>query len=362
MAFIMECIRKMAKIVVFGSEGSLMQSVIPKLIAEGHTVFGIDNLFRYGFRHESAKGLDYTYINEDLAESPYEQETLFHITTADYIIQAAARIFGIGGFNAYEADILSYDVAIQHLLLSTLAFSTGTPRPHVIYISSSMVYETCPTIDGGVYEDMVDLFPAPRTAYGLSKYVGERMLKHYSKQYGIPYTIWRPFNIITPHEPADKTEIGISHVFADFIENIVIQKKNPVPIIGDGDQIRCFTWIEDVASGIADNLENPATINETFNLGNYEPTRMVNLAHIIQYSAMRHGILPKDSDVLTFHTVKEYKDDVKIRIPNVEKALRCLDWKSTKNTYQSVDECVKFLLTKPDQPAIINDKLGEATL
>lgn len=338
----------MAKVLVFGSEGSLMQSVIPKLLAAGHEVIGIDNLFRYGERRESAKKLDYQYFNIDLSE-PYDRAMRAFIRDADYIIQAAARIFGIGGFNQFEADILSYDVNIQHNLLSSIVdefYFQSRPTPHVIYISSSMVYETCPTPrdPDGVTEDMIDDYPAPRTAYGLSKYVGERMLKHYNKQYGIPYTIWRPFNIITPHEPADKNDIGVSHVFADFIENIVIQKKNPLPIIGDGEQIRCFTWIEDVASGIADNLENPKAINEAFNLGNsHDYITMRRLALEIKKAANYYGI--GDDKPLEFETVKTFKDDVRIRIPNCEKAERILGWKSTKSTDESIHECVKHLLT-----------------
>jgi nucleoside-diphosphate-sugar epimerase len=331
-----------------------MQSVIPKLLAAGHTVVGIDNLFRYGARRESAKKLPYEYVDQDLSVG-YDTYMKSLVIKADYIIQAAARIYGIGGFNEFEADILSYDVNIQHNLLSYLGFMAGLKNartfapqspiniPHVIYISSSMVYETCPYVEGGSYEDQVEEFPAPKTAYGLSKYVGERMLKHYNKQYGIPYTIWRPFNIITPHEPADKTDIGVSHVFADFIENIIVQKKNPLPIIGDGSQIRCFTWIEDVASGIADNLENPKTVNETFNLGSTDAYTMRMLAKAIKVAAHHYGI--SDDKPLEFETVKTFKDDVLIRIPNVEKAKNILGWKSTKSAYESVTECVKHLLT-----------------
>ena len=40
----------MSKILVTGSEGSLMQAVIPKLLAKGHVVIGVDNLARYGER------------------------------------------------------------------------------------------------------------------------------------------------------------------------------------------------------------------------------------------------------------------------------------------------------------------------
>jgi len=335
----------MAKVLVFGSEGSLMQSVIPKLLAAGHEVIGLDNLFRYGERRASAKALNYIYKNVDLSQ-PYDNNMKTRIRQADIIIQAAARIFGVGGFNQYEADILSYDVNIQHNLLTNIVDEfqfQSRPKPHVVYISSSMVYETCPYVEGGSYEDQVEEFPAPKTAYGLSKYVGERMLKHYNKQYGIPYTIWRPFNIITPHEPADKNDIGVSHVFADFIENIIIQKKNPLPIIGDGTQIRCFTWIEDVASGIADNLENPKTINETFNLGNTDAYTMRMLATAIKKAAHHYGI--SDDKPLEFETVKTFKDDVLIRIPNSDKAKNVLGWKSTKGAYESVEECVKHLLT-----------------
>lgn len=339
----------MAKVLVFGSEGSLMQSVIPKLLAAGHSVVGIDNLFRYGERRKSATEMNYKYFNEDLSVPyvAYDEDLLMELSSADYVIQAAARIYGVGGFNEFEADILSFDVNIQHNLLSYIAdglsvADMGYKIPHVIYISSSMVYETCPYVEGGSYEDQVEEFPAPKTAYGLSKYVGERMLKHYHKQYDIPYTIWRPFNIITPHEPADKSEIGISHVFADFIENIVIQKKNPLPIIGDGTQIRCFTWIEDVASGIADNLENPKTINETFNLGNTDAYTMRMLAKAIKKAAHHYGIA--DDKPLEFETVKTFKDDVAIRIPNVDKAEKVLGWKPTKGAYESVEECIKHLL------------------
>lgn len=337
----------MAKVLVFGSEGSLMQSVIPKLLAAGHEVIGFDNLFRYGERRESAKKLDYRYFNTDLSE-PYDDDMRAFIRDADYIIQAAARIFGVGGFNQFEADILSYDVNIQHNLLTSIVEEfkfQSRPKPHVVYISSSMVYETCPTPDGGVGETDVEHYPAPRTAYGLSKYVGERMLKHYTKQYGIPYTIWRPFNIITPHEPADKNDIGVSHVFADFIENIVVRKMNPLPIIGDGEQIRCFTWIEDVASGIADNLGHHNTLNQAFNLGNTEAWSMKDLARMIYFAAQYEGVISKDAPPLEFVTVKEFLNDVRIRIPNCDKAHMLLNWKAKKKTVESVNECVKHLLT-----------------
>ena len=92
-----------------------------------------------------------------------------------------------------------------------------------------MVYENCPQdINSPVIEDMIDNYPAPYTDYGLSKFVGERVSKAYFKQHGLKYTIWRPFNIITPYEKSESNDIGISHVFADYIKNIwnIVNRKN----------------------------------------------------------------------------------------------------------------------------------------
>ncbi len=331
-------------ILVLGSEGSLMQSVIPKLLKQGHEVVGVDNLFRYGERRESAKLLSYKYVDYDLAK-PWED--CFDIPERpDIIIQAAARIFGVAGFHKYESDILNFDLQIQQNAIRHALHWIGAKRPHIVYISSSMVYETCGDIDGGVTEDLPEKFPPCKTGYGLSKYVGERMIQAAHDQYGLNYTIWRPFNIITPHEPADKQEIGISHVFADFIENIVIQQKNPLPIIGDGAQIRCFTWIEDISDAIADNLNNPNAKNQTFNLGNPEPLTMMALANIIYNLGRALGLMPDTNLNLQFVTVKEYVDDVRVRIPNVDKARRTLLWEPTKNTNDSVLACLQFLLDK----------------
>ena len=314
------------KILVCGSEGSLMQAVIPKLIAQGHKVVGADSLMRYGVQH--GKGYWFHQIdlaNRNLTDAMIEQEK------PDYIIQAAARIYGVGGFNKYCADILGEDITLHNNVLKA-AVKNNVKR--VIYISSSMVYENCPQDMGEpVFEAMVDRFPAPYTEYGLSKFTGERLSIAFAKQYGLDYTIWRPFNIITPHEKVNNQDLGVSHVFADFIENIVVKKMNPLPIIGDGSQVRCFTWIDEVAEAIAAHSFRDATKNEIYNLGNPEPITMKQLAEIIYKEAGLDG-------ELKFETVANYKNDVMVRIPNVNKAKQFLNWEAKKKVTESIRECL----------------------
>lgn len=308
-----------------------MQSVIPKLIAQGHKVVGADSLMRYGVQH--GKGYWFHQIdlaNRNLTDAMIEQEK------PDYIIQAAARIYGVGGFNKYCADILGEDVTLHNNVLKA-AVKNNVKR--VIYISSSMVYENCPQdVNAPVFENMLDSYPAPHTEYGLSKFTGERLSIAFAKQYGLDYTIWRPFNIITPHEKVNNQDLGVSHVFADFIENIVVKKLQPLPIIGDGSQIRCFTWIDEVANAIADHSFSEKTKNEIFNLGNQEPISMIELAALIHLVASEKGLIT--SDGLLTETVANYKNDVLVRIPDVSKAKEVLNWEAKIKVADSIRRCL----------------------
>jgi nucleoside-diphosphate-sugar epimerase len=317
------------KILVTGSEGSLMQAVIPHLLRSGHEVIGVDNFFRYG-RIERERA--YRLIEGDLADEAFVKR----IMTKDIegVIQGAARIFGVSGFHAYPADILGRDVTLHQNILWA-AKELGSIR-RVVFISSSMVYERCETVPSA--EEDVDDMRIPFTDYGLSKLVGERLSRAFQRQFGMDFTVWRPFNIITPFERAE-AEPGFSHVFADFIERLIIKQEHPLKVIGDGEQVRCFTWIDDIASAIAKYSFDERTRNETFNLGNPEPTKMKELARMIFEIAQEKGAIPKGRD-LTFTHLPTFADDVRIRVPSVKKAEKLLGWTPQVRTRESVIRCV----------------------
>lgn len=308
-----------------------MQEVIPLLMANGHQVTGIDNFARYG---EIERERTYEFIRGDLTEPEFVDKV---IRDADAVIQAAALIYGVGGFNKYRADILSKDINLHQNIMYAM-LRNGIKK--MVYISSSMVYERC--VVHPSKEEHVDESLIPATDYGLSKLVGERVTRAFNAQYDIGYTIWRPFNIITPHEVGE-SDLGMSHVFADYIKNIVDEKRTELPIIGDGEQIRCFTWIGDVARGIADFSFAPAAENETFNLGNPEPISMKELAGIIYDGARQKNLVEGNGDGLTFRTEKNFPGDVRVRIPDVSKAKEILGWEPTLKVRESVDRCLESI-------------------
>lgn len=315
---------------ITGSEGSLMQRVIPRLLTKGHQITGVDNLYRYGAKSALADR-DYRFVQQDLTD---REATMALCQDHDIVFLAAAKIYGVGGFNHYCADIISDDTAIQGNVLQ------GCVKYHVsrvIYISSSMVYETCvQNTDQPVGEDLVNDCVMPRTDYGLTKLLGERMCQSFKTQHGLDYTIWRPFNIITPHETS-MAEQGFSHVFADFINNIVIKRLNPLPILGDGEQIRCFTWIDDIADIIVDHSFSNATVNQAYNVCNVEPVSMKALAQRIYAKAGMSG-------KLQFQTARQYANDVRVRIPDISRLKAIVGGRPFQDLDTSLDLCLaKYL-------------------
>jgi len=318
------------KIVITGSEGSLMQSVIPRLLSHGHEIVGFDNLYRWGVKSDLA-GKDYEFHQQDLLD----QDAVIKLTQgADVIFHAAAKIYGVLGLLHYRADILGDDTSVCRNVLQACRVN-GINR--VVYMSSSMVYDSCvQDINIPLTEEMTDTCPLPKTDYGLGKIVCERMIEAFHQQYGIDYTIWRPFNIVSPHEQSMK-EIGFSHVLPDLVNHIVIKKMNPIPIIGDGEQIRCFTWIDDVSNIISKYSFSEDSKNQIFNICNVQPTRMKEAAKII------YSLMGNNPDDLKFQTSTDYLHDVKVRVPSIDKLQKFLGPFEFVPTKESIRRCIQHL-------------------
>lgn len=308
-----------------------MRAVVPLLVEHGHDVRGVDNFGRYG-RQAPPDGIE--FLEGDVTDASTVRRALDGV---DGVIQAAAQIYGVAGFHRVPADILQRDTMLHGLLLRE-AVNRGIRR--VVYISSSMVYERQQDLAREV--DVPNML-VPRTDYGLSKLMGERLSQAFSAQYGLDYTIWRPFNIIGLHESAAGYDPGVCHVFADFIQRIVHERQNPMLVLGAGRQVRCFTWIGDVASAIAAWSFAEETRNEDFNLGNPEPVTMTELAerifdlyHLLSRQQLRRP--------LGFRHAPAPADDVQVRIPDVAKARQKLGWVPRVELDEMLRRCVEAAL------------------
>lgn len=315
------------KLLITGSEGRVISATIPHLLEAGHEIIGVDTCEKWGVRSVLH---DYRFVQADASDSATMRPLLQGV---DGVIQAAATLFGVVGFHRRCADVLAHDMAVHQ---NVLRMSVGTGVGRVVYISSSMVYEMCHTEP--YLEESVDDAVAPRTEYGLSKLVGERLSRAYWKQYALPFTIWRPFNVIDPNEVGTDDQ-GVSHVFADFIYRLIEQQQNPLEVLGDGRQIRSFVHIREISDAIARFSFDDRTHNQTYNLGRNEPVTVIELAQMIYRKACARGLIRKPG-ALEFRSLEVPATDVRRRVGCFSKAQKELNWNSTISLDQAIDDCL----------------------
>jgi len=171
--------------------------------------------------------------------------------------------------------------------------------------------------------------PPPSSTYGFQKLATEYYAQGAWEQYKLPYTIIRPFNCVGIGERRALSEkevlsgnvrLAMSHVVPDLIQK-VLKKQDPLHILGDGSQVRHYTYGGDLAHGIRLCVERPEAVNEEFNLSTEASTTVLELAQMI-WEKIRPG------EPFRYVSDPPYAYDVQKRIPNVEKARRLLGFQA----------------------------------
>lgn len=333
------------KLLVCGSEGRIMAATIPRLQRDGHEVIGVDTCEKWG-DDALASRRTYRFVRGNCADPEVLRPLLRGV---DGVIQAAATLFGVMGFHRRAADILSNDLNAHQDVLRLCA-EAGVGR--VVYMSSSMVYE-CAESEPYREED-TEHIRVPRTDYGLSKLVGERLSIAFQKQYQLPYTIWRPFNVIDANEEGSD-DAGVSHVFSDILHRLVGHQQNPLEILGDGGQVRSFIHIGEVAEVIAKFSFAEATANQVFNIGRSECVTVRELASRLYAIASSEGMID-DPKPLQFQPRPVAETDVRRRVGSFEKAAQVLKWQSRVSLDECLRECVHAYKSRHRQLGTSGDR------
>jgi nucleoside-diphosphate-sugar epimerase len=200
----------------------------------------------------------------------------------------------------------------------------------IIYTSSSIVYEQ--QTEFPTMEKSVDSSPPPRSAYGMSKLAGEYLCKAFNQQFGLKYTILRPFNVYGPKELPDPE---YAHVIPQLVKK-VLSGQYPVEIYGTGEQTRTFTHGRDVASAFLVSMKNVNAFNETFNVAGNEEKSIKEVLTLIW------KMLPQTRSLM-IKNLPAYSHDVKRRFPSIEKICKKLNWKPQISFEDGLYETVKWL-------------------
>ncbi len=338
----------MSRVLVSGAAGFIGGYVVEELLGRGHTVVGVDNFSKYGRVAKSFDG----HCNYQLVEGDCRDVTLMTnlLSGCDHFIAGAALIGGISYFHTYAYDLLAANERITAASCdAAIAAHRAGRLQKVTYMSSSMVFESATSWPS--YEGQQRDCPPPKSSYGFQKLAVEYFARAAWDQYELPFTIVRPFNCVGIGEGralgdvevlSGNVKLAMSHVVPDLVQK-VLKGQDPLHILGDGSQIRHYTYGGDLAKGIVTAMEHPAARNDDFNLSTATSTTVLELAELIWRKV--NGLSGRSGHDAPFRYVSDdpFEHDVQRRVPDTAKAKDVLGFEATTPLDVILDEVIPWI-------------------
>lgn len=236
----------MANIFISGIAGFLGSHLADAFIAQGHHVIGIDNLTG-GYRDNVPEKAEFYACDcNDLAT------VMACMEDSDVVYHCAAA--------AYEGlSIFSPHFVTRNIVTATSAMISAAVRNRVkrfINLSSMSRYGS------NAVPFTEDMLPSPQDPYGIGKWASELLVRNLAEVHGMEWVIAVPHNIIGPRQKYDDPYRNVASIFI----NLMLQGRQPF-VYGDGEQMRCFSFISDVVAPLVRMATDAACVSQVINVG-----------------------------------------------------------------------------------------------
>lgn len=296
------------KILVTGGSGFIGSYLVRHLLEQGHEVKVVD-LKKPHIEHKSLEFINKSIIDE-LAEDIKGCDVVYHF----------AAMLGVDNSDNKPLETMRINLEGS---VNVFKSAVEADVKRMVYASSSEVYGEPRELP--IREDSVK---GPVSAYGVSKLAAEIYAKAYNHDFGTDIKIVRFFNVYGPGQ-------SNNFVIPIFI-NDALQNK-PLRVFGEGNQTRCFTYVEDIADGVFKVLEKGKT-GEAYNIGNNKPTTILELAQITK------EITGSKSEVIKsgFGKNTRLKErEIEYRVPDISK-MKALGWEPKTTVSEGIRKILEM--------------------
>lgn len=254
------------KVLITGGAGFVGSHLADAFIARGDEVFVLDLGSVKKVRHLMGNSA-FHYIHD----SVFNLEILEGLIAKCDLVYHLAAVVGVEYYVGDPYEVLNVNVnGTQNVL--KLAFKH---QKKVVFSSTSEVYGRNPKVPWHEDDDRVLGSPRiDRWCYSTSKAVGEHFCFAYHRM-GLPVTITRYFNVYGPR--LDQLDVG--RIITIFMGQVL--RHEPLTVIGNGTQTRCFTYIDDAVRATIAAGTAPGTDGQAFNIGTAVETSILDLAKLM---------------------------------------------------------------------------------
>ena len=308
---------KNKKIFITGVAGFLGSHLADAFIKRGYSVAGCDSLIG-GYLDNVPSEVEFhqydcTFLN-----------SMMKITKdADVVYHCAATAYE--GLSVFSPHLITKNIVEASVSVMTSAIQNRVKR--FVFCSSMARYGENKV---PFTEDMV---PAPKDPYGIGKYAVELILRNLAEVHGMQYVIAVPHNIIGPRQKYDDPYRNVAAIMI----NLMLQGRQPI-IYGDGEQKRCFSFVQDDVKILEKLALEDNVAGEIINIGPDEEFVTINqLAKTI-------------ASLLNFNLDPVYvpgrPQEVRLANCSADKARKLLGYKTEYTLEKGLGEMINYIKSR----------------
>jgi len=269
-------------ILITGTAGFIGFHAAKRLLAEGHSVIGVDNLNDYyNPMLKQARLADlrrsalFSFHKLDISEKGVLERAL-RTTYITHILHLAAQAgvrYSLENPHSYiQANVMGH--------LNVLEFARRRKKiDHLVYSSSSSIYGEQASKNGSKETDIVR---SPASLYAATKLSAEMISESYTRLFNIPQTGLRFFTVYGPWGRPDMA-------YWIFTKKILAGK--PITLFAPDIMKRDFTYINDIVDVLPKVLLSPPATHEIFNLGSANPKKLLDLVSLIERACGQKALI-----------------------------------------------------------------------